>query len=76
MASLKIELDEEVLQRASQRAREQGTSVSALLRDYLEDFAQEEESRERAIQELLDLSRRAESGRGDRRWTRDELYER
>lgn len=76
MANLTISVDDETLQRARLRALEQGTSVNALLREHLEAFAGRRSAREAAVAALLDLSRRAESRRGARTWTRDELHER
>jgi hypothetical protein len=76
MANLTITIDEETLRRARIRALEQDTSVNSLLRDYLEAFAAAGATWNQATEALLRLSRRARSGRGDRRWTRDELHER
>lgn len=76
MANLTITVDDETLQRARLRALEQGTSVNALLREQLEAFAGGRSAREAAVEALLDLSRRSESRRGGRTWTRDELHER
>ena len=39
MANLTITVDGETVKRARMRALEEGTSVNALLRDYLEDYA-------------------------------------
>lgn len=76
MANLTITVSDEALRRARIRALEQGTSVNALLRDYLEAYAGAKQAQEQAVRRLLDLSARAASGRGGRRWTRDELHER
>ncbi|MFL6200781.1 MAG: DUF6364 family protein [Thermoanaerobaculia bacterium] len=76
MVKLTIAMDERVLERASSRASQQGTSLDALVRSYVESFASGEESREQAVKTLLDLSQKTESGSGGRRWTRDELHER
>jgi hypothetical protein len=76
MANLTVTIDDDVLRRARIRAVQQDTSVNALLRDYLEAFAGAGDSRNQAADELLRLSARAHSGRGDRLWTRDELHER
>jgi plasmid stability protein len=75
MANLTITIDDELLKRARVRAVERGTSVNALLREYLEAFAGSE-SRSSAVQALLDLSKRVKSRRGSRKWTRDQLHER
>jgi hypothetical protein len=76
MANLTITIDDEVLRQARIRALEQDTSVNALLRGYLEAFAATASSLNQATDEILRLSARARSGRGDRRWTRDDLHER
>jgi uncharacterized protein (DUF4415 family) len=76
MANLTITVDDEVLRRARMRALEQDTSVNSLLRDYLEAFASTGAAWQQATDEILRLSAQAKSGRGGRRWTRDELHER
>lgn len=78
MVRLTIALEEEVLERAQSKARRQGTSLDELLRSYLESYSelQQERDRQEAIKTLLDLSSKAQSGSGGRKWTRDELYER
>jgi len=76
MTKLTIAMDERVLERAQSRASQQGTSLDALVRSYVESFASGEEGREQAVKNLLDLSRKTEGGSGGRRWTRNELHER
>jgi hypothetical protein len=76
MTHLTIALDEAVLERARSKALEEGTSVDALLRSYLEAYSGSREDREQAVKKLLELSRKATGGSGGRRWTREELHER
>jgi hypothetical protein len=76
VANLTITLDEEVLKKARMRALAQGTSVNAILAEYLESYADQQARQKEAIRALLAMSRRSKSGKGGRRWTRDELYER
>jgi plasmid stability protein len=76
MANLTIAIDDDVLKQARIRAIEQGTSVNAVLRDYLTDYAKIRAKHEKAVKDLLRLSQRAKARRGTRRWTRDELHER
>jgi plasmid stability protein len=76
MANLTITVDDEVLKRARLRATEQGTSVNAVVRDYLEQYAGTRSAQEQALTKLLALSAQASSKRGRRKWTRDELHER
>jgi len=76
MANLTITLDDELLKQARIRALEQGTSVNAVLRDYLEAYAGTRLVREEKVMDLLRLSQTATSRRGEKTWTRDELHER
>jgi len=76
MANLTIAVPEEILKSARRRALEQGTSVNAVLRDYLSQFAGAQSSQASAAQRVLELSRKARSGRGKSKWTRDDLHER
>jgi hypothetical protein len=76
MANLTITVDDQVLKKARLRALEQGTSVNALLREYLSRFAGAASSHEEAVEGLIQLAKTARAGRGRRRWTRDELHER
>jgi plasmid stability protein len=76
MANLTISVDDEVLKKARMRALEQGTSVNAVLREYLEAYAGVWQRQEEAIGNLLRLSLSAKSRRGGSKWTRDELHER
>lgn len=74
--NLTIAVDDEVLRRARIRALEEGTSVNAVLRQYLESYADAARRRRAAISRLLNLSKTAGSGRGTATWTRDDLHER
>ena len=76
MANLTIALDDDLLQKARVRAAELGTSVNAVLRDYLEDWTARKHARRRAIESFIEASKRSEASSGGRKWTRDELYER
>lgn len=76
MANLTISVDDEVLQRARIRALEQGTSVNALLRAYLEAFADADARRRSAAREVLEIADEVGTGAGGRRWSRDDLHER
>lgn len=74
--NLTITVDDEVVRRARIRALEQGTSVNALLRDFLVSYAGADEERD-ARSRLIDLARAssASSGAQGRSWSREELYE-
>jgi plasmid stability protein len=76
MANLTITVDTETLKKARIRALEQGASVNAILRDYLAAYAGVQRRQNDAVRDLLNLAHSATSRRGNRRWKRDELYER
>jgi plasmid stability protein len=75
MANLTIVIDD-VLRRARVKAARLGTSVNAVLRDYVEAWAGGRDTRARGLSSLIERSQRASSGRGGRTWTRDALHER
>jgi hypothetical protein len=74
---LTITVDEETVKRARMRALEEGTSVNAVLRDYLEDYAGVRRERREALLRILASSRESHSGSGPggHTWTRDDIYE-
>ena len=74
MANLTLAIDDEVLRRARIRALEEGTSVNALLRDYLERYSCIRDERQRAAERFFAIMRRAKGGPRD--WKRDDLYDR
>jgi len=76
MANLTITVEDEALKKARMRALEQGISVNALLREYLESYAGVRSEQLKAVREIIALSRASESRRGQRKWKREELYER
>ena len=72
--NLTISVDEELLVRARALAREQGTSVNALLRKYLETLVGEQPG-DLVADELLMLMHTHGGRSGGRKIGRDELYE-
>lgn len=77
MANLTIVVDEETLKKARMRALEEGTSVNAVLRERLEEYAGARREQMEALERILASSRESASGSGPggRTWTRDETYE-
>ena len=73
--NLTITVDDEVLRRARIRALSQGTSVNAVLREFLKSYAGSDiEAGARA--RLAELAREsaASSGHGGRTWKRNDIY--
>lgn len=77
MTNLTLTIDDDILRRARIRALELGTSVNALVRDYLGQVAGRSTAAE-GIAEFLDATRGTGAGSGSegRTWTRDDLYDR
>lgn len=76
MANLTITVEDETLKKARMRALEHGISVNGLLREYLESYAGVRSEQLKAVREIIALSRASKSRRGERKWNREELYER
>ncbi len=77
MTNLTLTIDEDILRMARIKALELGTSVNALVREYLRQLAGRSTAAE-GVAEFFAATRGAEagSGPGGRSWSRDELYER
>lgn len=78
MTNLTITVDEETLRRARIRAIEEGSSVNAVLRDYLSRYAEDRDraERDRGVLRALVLHAQAHPGHsGGARMRREDLYE-
>lgn len=80
MANLTVTIEDDLLQRARERAVAEKTSVNALVREYLTRYVEEQEAvrREKALRAIAlmdDIATRLKF-EGGVTWTRDELYDR
>jgi hypothetical protein len=76
MGNLTITVDAESLKKARIRALQEGTSVNALLREFLDSYAGVRREQQEAAGRIAALSRSSNSRRGGRTWTRADLHER
>lgn len=81
MANLTVTIEDDLLQKARERAVAEKTSVNALVREYLTRYVEEQEiaRRERAMRTIAlmdDIARNSQARMGDWAWNRDELYDR
>jgi hypothetical protein len=76
MANLTLVIPDEVLKRARLKALDQGTSVNAVVREHLAQYAGLKTAQMDAVEAVIRLSRAARSRRGRGRWTRDDLHDR
>ncbi|MGH3154339.1 MAG: DUF6364 family protein [Streptosporangiaceae bacterium] len=77
MTNVTLAIDEQVLRRARIRAMQRGTSVNALVRDYIARLAGESEAAD-GVAEFLGIvsGAGASSGPEGRTWTREDLHDR
>lgn len=77
MTNLTLTVDEDILRVARIKALELGTSVNALVREYLRQLAGRSTAAE-GVAEFFAATRGSGAGSGSegRSWSRDELYER
>jgi hypothetical protein len=77
VTNLTLALDEDLVRRARRKAAERGTTLNAIVRDYLESLVGPSPAEE-GIAMVLDLAAQSPFSVGERgiAWTRDELHDR
>ena len=76
--NLTITVDQDIVRRARIRALERGTSVNAVVREFLEGFAGKDEARgarSRLAQLARSLPKGGRKSTRKRGWSREELYD-
>lgn len=76
MVNLTIVVDDQVLLQARMRALQEKTSVNAVLRRSLEEYAGGNEKYRRITERLLELAQASSASSQGRRWSRKDSYER
>ncbi|MDO5290155.1 MAG: DUF6364 family protein [Pseudomonadota bacterium] len=76
MTNLTISLDEDIIRKARVRAIQEGTSVSAKVREFLARYAQHSDEQAQAGQALLQAARTSRANSQGARWSRADAYER
>jgi post-segregation antitoxin (ccd killing protein) len=76
MKNITVSVDEETYRRARVKAAEQDTSVSALVKRFLAEFAQDESDADRLRREERELRARIKRFRAGDRLSRDQLHDR
>ena len=70
-------IDEALLKKARKIAIEKNTTFTDLVRNYLNDLVEQEETlKNEVVSELSELFNNAAARAGRRTWTRDDLHER
>jgi hypothetical protein len=73
--NITMAIDENLLKKSKKIAVEKNTTLTGLIREYLERLTEQEEFRRQArIAELDSLFCQSNAKIGDKNWTRDDLY--
>jgi len=76
MTNLTISIDEAVVRQARVRAIQEGTSVSAKVRDFLAGYAQGGQTQQSAAQAFIEAARSSRANTAGQRWSRADAHER
>ena len=76
MKNITVSVDDETYRRARVKAAAKDTSVSALVKRFLREFAAEEDDHERLLRQERSLRARVTNFSASDRLPRDELYDR
>jgi plasmid stability protein len=74
MKNITLSIEDALLDKARIYAAKRGTSVTALVREYLIQIANSDERIQRARAEIRKMSGRDGLAVGDRSWSRDDLH--
>lgn len=76
MKNITLSIDEKVLAAVRRYAVEQGSSVNALVREFLSGISERQNRASKARKRLQEMSRKSKARIGSALWNRDELHER
>ena len=77
MANVTLRVDDEVIRKVRKIAIDKHTTMTAMIRGFLESVARRETAeRQRALQQLEASFRKYSRPMGPRTWTREDLHER
>lgn len=76
MKNITLSVEEDTLAEVRRYAAERGSSVNALVREFLREVATREDRARKARARILELSEESEARIGSASWTREELHER
>lgn len=76
MKNITLAIEETVLSEVRLLATKRGTTVNALVRDYLTSVAKQEDRTARARRRILELASQSKAEVGHITWKRDDLYDR
>lgn len=75
MTNLTLSIDEEELKQARILALQQGTSLNAVIREFVRNYIGQTKHYQKLTESILFKAEQSDVGSQGRKWTRDELYE-
>jgi len=77
MSNITLHVDDDIVRKVRKIAVDKNTTLTALVREFLESLARRDEiARGRALRALKRSFRTLSRDMGERTWTRDQLHER
>ncbi len=76
MKNITLSIDEDVIRTVRRYAAEHGSTVNALVREFLTELANREDRARKARQRIRQLSEQSTARVDSHSWTREELHER
>jgi len=76
MKNITLAMDEALLDEVRVAAAKKGTTVNAMVRDYLMSVAKLEDRKERARRRIRELAEKSTAEVGPITWNREDLYDR
>ncbi len=76
MKNITLSIDETILDDVRVYAAKRGTTVNALVREYLNSVAKLEDRKDRARRRIRELSEKSTAEVGPVSWKREDLYDR
>ncbi len=76
MKNLTLAIDESLLDEVRVAAAKKGTTVNAMVRDYLVSVAKLEDRKDRARRRIRELAEKSTAEVGSITWKREDLYDR
>jgi hypothetical protein len=76
MTNVTLSIDEENLRQARVLALQEGTSLNAVIREFVKDYIAGHKHYQQVIERILQQAEQSRYNSGGRKWTREELHER
>ena len=76
MANVTLSIDEEHLRQARVLALQEGTSLNAVIREFVKEYITDHKHYQQTTRRILEQVKQSRYNSGGRKWSREELHER